>query len=592
MLFFTYDLEHYRDDLRGFYFDLAEIAPGPARAHQRGTRRGDRRHRRGHRRGTADRYARFQDTFCSLEDGHATERVLDLLFPPGDSAGARHHGKGMNVRTSDRALTSSPRDLARTAAPRPLHPRVQAVILAAGMGTRLGRATPKPLTRLQDGRTILSPSARRAALGLRRGHRHHRRRRLPQRAAHGGGARPAASPTTRTSRPRTPRRACCARSRNERDRRRAVAQRRRRLRPRRPRARAAWVCAPTRASSASTPPRSPTKRSSTPSTATATSGSCRRPSSAGSARPWASTTCPAADKAALIEHLAACGDRTTSSAASRPRSSSTACASAARHLRVLRGGGRLRERSRARQHAVLGSVARPAAGGRGRLTIRPGSARRPGRRPSARGAASRKRRTATIRRDQARAERDQQGDGARAAGSGPADSTFADQSTSTSGSPCTSSSQPRTTASSPVIAPHRAGAAEPETATSAAVSAGSIAARIAPTCEATLTGGSGVAAACHSAAAAPTSSSTPSGRAVRASRPAATASRPAPRRAATPATGTAAGSRSAPGHLHRRVPVHDRHRPLEDGVCAAGSAATTGGSRFSLIQCVRWSCQT
>jgi choline kinase len=64
----------------------------------------------------------------------------------------------MNVRTTDRALTSSPRDLARTAAPRHLHrhlhPPVQAVILAAGMGTRLGRATPKPLTPLRDGRTI------------------------------------------------------------------------------------------------------------------------------------------------------------------------------------------------------------------------------------------------------------------------------------------------------------------------------------------------------------------------------------------------------------------------------------------------------
>ena len=64
----------------------------------------------------------------------------------------------MNVRTTDRALTSSPRDLARTAAPlhvhRHLHPPVQAVILAAGMGTRLGRSTPKPLTPLRDGRTI------------------------------------------------------------------------------------------------------------------------------------------------------------------------------------------------------------------------------------------------------------------------------------------------------------------------------------------------------------------------------------------------------------------------------------------------------
>ena len=32
---------------------------------------------------------------------------------------------------------------------------VQAVILAAGMGTRLGRPWPKPLTPLSDGRTIM-----------------------------------------------------------------------------------------------------------------------------------------------------------------------------------------------------------------------------------------------------------------------------------------------------------------------------------------------------------------------------------------------------------------------------------------------------
>jgi choline kinase len=60
----------------------------------------------------------------------------------------------MTVRTNDRALTSSPRDLARTAALRPLHHPVQVVILAAGLGTRLGRPTPKPLTPLRDGRTI------------------------------------------------------------------------------------------------------------------------------------------------------------------------------------------------------------------------------------------------------------------------------------------------------------------------------------------------------------------------------------------------------------------------------------------------------
>ena len=78
---FTYDLDYFSGELRGFYFDLAEAAPGPLLA-------------------TSDEvlaaiaelssrpwvptpeYTRFRETFCSLEDGHATERVLDLFFPP------------------------------------------------------------------------------------------------------------------------------------------------------------------------------------------------------------------------------------------------------------------------------------------------------------------------------------------------------------------------------------------------------------------------------------------------------------------------------------------------------------------------------
>ncbi len=93
MLFFTYDLEHYRDDLRGFYVDLAEIAPGPllrtsdelvaAIADIDGVIADH-----------AGSYARFRETFCALEDGHATERVLDLLFPSGDSAGRATQERG------------------------------------------------------------------------------------------------------------------------------------------------------------------------------------------------------------------------------------------------------------------------------------------------------------------------------------------------------------------------------------------------------------------------------------------------------------------------------------------------------------------
>ncbi|WNV76696.1 CDP-glycerol glycerophosphotransferase family protein [Geodermatophilus sp. DSM 44513] len=91
VLLFAYDLDHYRNDLRGFYVDLAEVAPGPllttsaelvdaladldaAMAPHTG------------------RYAAFRQTFCHLEDGHATERVLDLLTPSAAAAGTTTRG--------------------------------------------------------------------------------------------------------------------------------------------------------------------------------------------------------------------------------------------------------------------------------------------------------------------------------------------------------------------------------------------------------------------------------------------------------------------------------------------------------------------
>src|SRR3954452_12876391 len=63
------------------------------------------------------------------------------------------------VRTSDRVLTNVVRgrssSAGRASRLHAAHPPLQVVILAAGMGTRLGRDHPKPLTPLQDGRTIL-----------------------------------------------------------------------------------------------------------------------------------------------------------------------------------------------------------------------------------------------------------------------------------------------------------------------------------------------------------------------------------------------------------------------------------------------------
>jgi CDP-glycerol glycerophosphotransferase len=81
VIHFTYDLDHYRDDLRGFYFDLAEAAPGPLLRTSREVLAALADLGREPARYAA-RYARFHETFCSLEDGHATERVIARFFPP------------------------------------------------------------------------------------------------------------------------------------------------------------------------------------------------------------------------------------------------------------------------------------------------------------------------------------------------------------------------------------------------------------------------------------------------------------------------------------------------------------------------------
>jgi CDP-glycerol glycerophosphotransferase len=82
---FTYDLDYFQDTLRGFYFDLADAAPGPLLATSDEVLAAIAELARQPWEPTA-RYTRFQETFCSLEDGHATDRVLDLFFPPTAAA--------------------------------------------------------------------------------------------------------------------------------------------------------------------------------------------------------------------------------------------------------------------------------------------------------------------------------------------------------------------------------------------------------------------------------------------------------------------------------------------------------------------------
>jgi CDP-glycerol glycerophosphotransferase len=79
--FFAPDVDHYRGDLRGFYFDLATHAPGPVTTTQAELTAGivdpgtpDR---------FAERYARWRERFNARDDGHAAERVVARILDQG-----------------------------------------------------------------------------------------------------------------------------------------------------------------------------------------------------------------------------------------------------------------------------------------------------------------------------------------------------------------------------------------------------------------------------------------------------------------------------------------------------------------------------
>ncbi|MEV7560057.1 bifunctional glycosyltransferase family 2 protein/CDP-glycerol:glycerophosphate glycerophosphotransferase [Streptomyces sp. NPDC089795] len=82
ILLFTYDLEHYRGTLRGFNFDLEAKAPGPLLADSasliEAVRNADALGAE-----YAEARAAFRAEFCDLDDGGATERVVERMLAMG-----------------------------------------------------------------------------------------------------------------------------------------------------------------------------------------------------------------------------------------------------------------------------------------------------------------------------------------------------------------------------------------------------------------------------------------------------------------------------------------------------------------------------
>jgi CDP-glycerol glycerophosphotransferase len=79
MFFYVYDIEDYRDNLRGFYFDFEKEAPGPLYTTteeiitelQKMTAASYTLH---------PNFSAFYERFCSLEDGQASKRVVEALL--------------------------------------------------------------------------------------------------------------------------------------------------------------------------------------------------------------------------------------------------------------------------------------------------------------------------------------------------------------------------------------------------------------------------------------------------------------------------------------------------------------------------------
>ena len=75
-----YDLEFYRDDLRGFYLELSDL-PGPITQSQDELEKLILGHEEW---SSSEEYSKMYDNFIKrfapYDDGHATDRVIDIVF--------------------------------------------------------------------------------------------------------------------------------------------------------------------------------------------------------------------------------------------------------------------------------------------------------------------------------------------------------------------------------------------------------------------------------------------------------------------------------------------------------------------------------
>ncbi|WP_338029561.1 CDP-glycerol glycerophosphotransferase family protein [Gracilibacillus alcaliphilus] len=79
ILFFTYDIDKYKDMLRGFYIDMENDLPGPLLYTSEEVLDSIKRIAQIERE-FLTKYNEFYDTFCAFDDGRASERAVQQLF--------------------------------------------------------------------------------------------------------------------------------------------------------------------------------------------------------------------------------------------------------------------------------------------------------------------------------------------------------------------------------------------------------------------------------------------------------------------------------------------------------------------------------
>lgn len=80
MIFFVYDIESYRDNLRGFYFDFEQQAPGPLVKTTDEVIKFVKDFEDGDTYLQSESFTGFIEKFCSLESGESSRRVVERVF--------------------------------------------------------------------------------------------------------------------------------------------------------------------------------------------------------------------------------------------------------------------------------------------------------------------------------------------------------------------------------------------------------------------------------------------------------------------------------------------------------------------------------